>query len=342
MKRRFFVEQFLTEDYMHGGIGCVDAERVLLAKGFAPISFPYHRGFSLWAKIGRVLFLLRTFLAMRDATVVFLFPLYANLPRLLVKWLRRKRTVELICMIADINGLKDGNDQLLRKEINFLKRFRYFVVHNDNMKEWVRSTISPNAVISEIEFFDFITQPVNDGRSLSNDIVFAGNLAKSTFLEKLNRIVEIGPSIHFNLYGPGKTEPMLSQKNVHWAGMEKPYQLPQKLEGSFGLLWDGDDADQPGGSLGNYMHYISHHKLSLYILSKLPIIAPAMAGSAALIEKYKIGILVNSLKEVEAKISNLPIEEYRQMQNNMIPLAEKISQGECLSHALDEILKRLD
>ena len=89
------------------------------------------------------------------------------------------------------------------------------------------------------------------------------------------------------------------------------------------------------------MQYITHHKLSLYIISKLPIIVPATAASAPLIAKYNIGFAINNLFEIEDKIKRLSVEEYRQMQLNMDPLAEKISKGQCLGNAIDEIMKRL-
>ena len=150
-----------------------------------------------------------------------------------------------------------------------------------------------------------------------------------------------GTSLHFYLYGPGCTELMRAQKNATWLGIEKPYDLPAKLQGSFGLLWDGDSIDEPGGSLGDYMQYISHHKLSLYILSGLPLIVPAIAGSAGLVEKYKIGIAVKSLYEIENKIKDMTDDEYQQMKKNMQPLAAKISTGSCIKEALQKLMSEI-
>jgi hypothetical protein len=342
MKIKYFIEQFLGEEYMHGGVTCVDAEKVLLVKGFEPVLFPHHYNFSLKAKIGRLVFLLKMlFTLKRGSVVVFISPVYAKMSKLLLNLLRRKKNIEIICFIADINGIKDGDEKVLENEISFFQQFRYFIVHNEKMKEWVYKNVSVNSVVATVEFFDFLTKPLTLQRDPSFDIVFAGNLEKSLFLDKLHLLGSNNSSLHFHLYGPGQTKAMLAQKNVTWHGVEKPYELPAKLRGSFGLLWDGDSIDKPGGSLGHYMKYISHHKLSLYILSKLPIIVPATAASAPLIEKYKIGFAVNSLYEIESKINALSVAGYQQMQINMHPLAEKISKGECLGNAIDEIMKLL-
>ena len=59
-----------------------------------------------------------------------------------------------------------------------------------------------------------------------------------------------------------------------------PILFLQNSKGSFGLIWEGDSIEKPSGSLGRYIQYISHHKLSLYILAKLPIIVAASAATA--------------------------------------------------------------
>lgn len=340
MKGKYFIEQFLAEEYMHGGITCVDAEKVLLTKGFESILFPYHHSFSLKAKFSRLFFLLKIFFTIkRGSVIVFISPVYATMSRLLLNLLRRMNKIEFVCFIADINGIKDGDERVLDKEIRFFQRFRYFIVHNEKMKEWVYKNVPAGSVAATVEFFDFLTMPVTFQRDPSFDIVFAGNLEKSSFLEELHLLNANNSLLHFHLYGPGQTAAMLAQKNVTYHGVEKPYELPNKLTGSFGLLWDGNRIDKPGGSLGHYMQFISHHKLSLYILSKMPVIVPATAASAPLIEKYKIGFAVNNLYEIEDKIKNLPADEYLQMQKNMKPLAEKISKGECLGNAIDEVMR---
>ena len=115
---------------MHGGVGLIDAEKILLSRGFQPILFPYHYSFSVKAKLARIFFLFKMFLAIKKNSVVFfLYPVYAGMNMVLLKWLDKKN-VRIVCYIADIDGIKDGNELLLKKEISFFKRFKYFIVHN--------------------------------------------------------------------------------------------------------------------------------------------------------------------------------------------------------------------
>lgn len=339
--KKYFIRQYSFTEYSHGGVGYADAETILEKEGFLPVVFPCHKQFSIKAKLVRLFFLMKTFFSIRrKATVVFIFPTYAGMTNLLLRLLRLKPGIRIICFIGDIDGIKDGDKEKLDKDIRLLKCYRYFIVHNMAMQQWVEQYV-PGARSAAINFFDFLAKPFEGKRLVSGAVVFAGNLEKSLFLEKLGELESSAPAIHFLLYGPGCTELMRSQNNATWLGVEKPYQLPSKPDGSFGLLWDGDSIDEPGGSLGDYMQYISHHKISLYILSGLPVIVPVTAGTASLVEEYQIGFTIKSLYEIGDKIRKISNEEYEQMKKNMQPLAEKISKGGCIKEALQKLMPEI-
>ena len=330
----------MHNEYLHGGVTNVDAEKTLFADGFEPVLFPYQQSFSIKAKISRLLFLLKKSIAIkRGSVVVFLSPFYARMDKLFIQLLRRNN-ITLVCYIVDIDGIKDGDDYLLKKEISFFRDLKYFIVLNDSMKKWLNEKV-PGAVSAPVYFHAFLTRPVFRPRQKSFEVVFAGNLAKSPFLEQLYLLKGTSPTLHFNIYGPDPTPAMTNQENITYHGVEKPYDLPAKLSGSFGLIWEGNSIERPEGSIGHYIQYITHHKLSLYIISGLPIIIAATAATAVLVEKYRIGVTVKSLYEIEEKIRAISDEDYSQMQVNMQPIAEKISKGSHLSDAINEIMKQL-
>ncbi|MBS1947507.1 MAG: hypothetical protein JST47_07040 [Bacteroidetes bacterium] len=335
----YFVQEHSFSAFFHGGVGNADIEKVLLQENFRPILFPHHFSFSVWAKYGRFWFLIKTFFSLKKGSVVLVqFPLYAKMNKMLLRLLHFRRSILTVCLIADINGLKDGNNELLQNEIKELKRAQYFIAHNQSMKSWLLKHI-PFAKCSLLYFFDFMTTGNNVPKKKSFEIVFAGNLAKSLFLEDLGNIIT--ESLKFLVYGPGVTKKMKSQKNFFYKGVFPPYGLPQKIEGSFGLVWDGDCIDDPCGSIGHYMQYITHHKVSLYILTGIPVIIYENAGSASLIRKHKIGFTISGLNEIEQKINSISEAEYQQMVNNMKPLAGKISKGEFLKEAIADICLQL-
>lgn len=332
---RYFLQEHLhRKDVVHGGIGNIDAEKILLSKGYHPISFPCPDSFSLAAKLKRIWYLCRVFTGLpKGAVVVVQFPVYPRIHQLLVKMLSWRKQVTVICFIADIDGLKTGDGVLLQKEIETYRRFNYFIVHNTAMERWVRG-FAPNSVVRQITFFDFLTQPVIKPRDHQGGVVFAGNLAKSGFLHRLD---ELKPPVQLALYGAGAGQLDHWPPYVHFKGIYDPYSLPQHLEGSYGLVWDGDSVDGCAGPLGAYMAYISHHKLSLYIVAGLPVITATKAASAELVQRYGIGFAVDSLHEMADLIGNTDAATYQTLVNNTREWAQRISKGDCLGAALDSI-----
>jgi hypothetical protein len=205
------------------------------------------------------------------------------------------------------------------------------------MRAWLKS-FHPAAKTSFLHCFDFLATYKDFHRTKTNTIVFAGNLSKSKFLEKLHICANKSRTLNINLYGPGITDAMLQSANVAYKGVHPAYSLPSVIEGSFGLIWDGDGIDTPSGNLGDYMFYINHHKLSLYIVCNLPVIIHESTGSADFVKRFNIGLTVRSLFEVEDKLQRLSEKDYGRMVQNMQQLAKDITSGNFLQNALGELL----
>jgi hypothetical protein len=248
MKERplYFISEYAEEYFFHGGIGIIDAEQVLQEQGFHPIRLPFHSSFSPWAKFSRLWYSLKIIFSLNEhAIIAFIHPLHASLNKWLLRMLNKKK-VRIICIIGDINGLKDGDRDLLKKEIKELNRFNFFIVHNQGMLDWLNDTM-PGKKAEMMEFFDFLSTESRPPAARDNVIVFAGNLDKSKFLLQLTKV-----PIQFNLYGPGINSEMLDQPNVVYHGVFDPYELPRILTGSFGLIWT-ESVFEMKGSLGYYM-----------------------------------------------------------------------------------------
>ncbi len=338
---KYFICQYSFEAYRHGGVGYADIERILEKEGYQPIRFPGQGRSVPGVGLRRAFYLFRLLLKMeKRAMVVFIFPVYSRLVKMLLRLLQKRKQVNLVCVVGDIDGIKDGDLSLLETEIRELSAYRYFIVHNRSMEAWLRQQL-PDCITARLDFFDFLAPPYTGNRSRSYELVFAGNLHKSSFIARLHELAAASPALHFNLYGPGITDAAVAQSNASFLGVHDPYTLPLLVKGSFGLLWDGDDIHRPGGSLGAYMQYITHHKLSLYILAGLPVIVPARTAAALLVEAYGIGLTVESLFEVKEKIDAVTDEQYQAMRKNMQPLAASISQGSHARHALHQLAASL-
>jgi len=330
----YFIQEYLqTAEVYHGGVGNKDIERILLKHKFQPIQVPHHFDFSITAKVSRLAFILKTIRSLPvNAVVVFQWPLYAILNKILVKLiLKFRKDIRIICILADINGLKDGDEKLLSSEIEFFKSLNFFVAHNNSMKAWLQQ-FNSKAKISVLDFFDFLVDPPNKHYQKNGSIAFAGFLDKSRFIASLDKI----DNLQFHLYGP-TTMPVKTTNCVHYYGVLSNEQLLQDLHGSFGLVWDGDSTEGLSGVFGEYNKYICPHKLSLYTVAGLPAIAHHSSGAASIIHKYRIGFTVSSIFEIKEKINQLTEDEYQEMRRNCAFPANRITSGNCLMKALSDL-----
>jgi hypothetical protein len=154
-QNNYFIQEHLQSGMVsHGGVGCSDAERILMELGFQPILFPHQNNFSITAKVRRMRALIQ-FVRSLPATslVVFQAPLYARAHQHFVRLLRRFRpSVKVVCFITDIDGIRDGDAELLQKERAFFQLFDHFIVHNETMKNWLLE-FRPSAKIGAHQLF---------------------------------------------------------------------------------------------------------------------------------------------------------------------------------------------
>ena len=135
-------------------------------------------------------------------------------------------------------------------------------------------------------------------------------------------------SIRLDLYGIHFQEDAFHGKeNVRYNGAFHPDELPGKLEGSFGLVWDGPVSTTCAGNTGEYLKYNNPHKTSLYLAANLPVIIWEQAALASFVKEHGLGITVGSLSQIDAAVRSLSREEYDRMAKNAHAMGEKIRSG---------------
>jgi hypothetical protein len=184
-----------------------------------------------------------------------------------------------------------------------------------------------------INFFDFPVRPNDQPRQKSTTIAFTGNLVSAPFVQELHQI----PGLTFLVYGTGNKTPLTPSDRVLIKGVQSPEQLAGTVEGSFGLVWNGDTATTLAGPAGAYLRINSPHKLSSYIISGLPVIAPKDSAAGKLVTELSLGFTVDSIYEIEEGINRLSEEEYRNMQEHCFEQANLISSGGGIKKALREL-----
>lgn len=237
---------------------------------------------------------------------------------------------KLIFLIHDIMGIQVIQDRkVLKAEIDLFNMTDGIIVHNNKMKDFLYNE-GVSVPFSLLNLFDYQNITSVDNKNLVNEISFAGNLAKSTFLKKADIKSKI------NLYGfhPYDNYP----QNITYRGAYSPERIGGELRGKFGLVWDGDSIDTCSGSVGRYLRINNPHKASLFISSELPIITWNQAALAEIINKYQIGFTVSNLHEIDKRLSDLNDKDYQVMKENVKKLAKKLRNGDFITEAVDQLI----
>ena len=111
----------------------------------------------------------------------------------------------------------------------------------------------------------------------------------------------------------------------------------QHLEGSFGLVWDGDSSKTCSGVFGEYLRYNNSHKASLYLASGFPIIVWGQSALANFVLEKECGISVESLLDLEEVLEHLSQEKYQDLVKNAKSVGQKIREGSYLLSALQAL-----
>ena len=261
-----------------------------------------------------------------------------NVFRLFIK-LARIKGVKFFCIVHDLESLRTGGTDkaAIKQEIENLNAFDHVIAHNHTMIAWLQQNGLTTGV-SELELFDYLApeKNINNINNADKSIAFAGNLAKSTFIYKLKDL----PAQNFNLYGPNYLDDGAVSDNLRWKGSFSPEIIINKIEGKFGLIWDGTEIDTCDGILGNYLKFNNPHKFSLYIAAGLPVIAPANSAVGKFIKANNLGILVNSLSE----LNGLQISEtvYQQIKDNVVAYSINVRGGHYFTTAIQRVEKLLN
>jgi len=322
----YYIAEKGFDDLFNAGVVRKDNEAMLDALGCKPLHFGRWKKKSLMAVVSRSFQVLAFFLKIEKNSLVFFhFPVHAIVYKWLL-YLLKCRDVQTVAIIIDIDGLRDKDEPLLKKEIALLERFSYLVAHNNAMKHFLLGYL-PGATILTIDLFDYPFMGMPLKRKMDNTICVAGDFKKANFVYQLNN----DNSMQYNLYGSGYDQ----TKNplVNYKGIFSPGVLPSVIDGSFGLVWDGNSVDVCDA----YLKYNNPHKLSLYLASGLPVIVWEQSAVAALVLHENIGITIASIPEIEKKLSNISPQDYQAIQHNAMQTGEKVRKGFFLKNVIEQI-----
>jgi len=280
----------------------------------------------------------------RGTTLFVQFPgiVFASLLGIYLLRLFSRRAARVVTLIHDVEVLRgqqsspveNGVDAFLRTAIGLSDKL---IVHNARMRQWFEEHSVPSGKLVELGLFDYLADdepmPVRTPELRHGPVIIAGNLetkTKSVYLASLGEIADV----NWRLYGPNFDAARLSAANVEYCGCFSPEELPARLDGSYGLVWDGPSVETCTGDWGGYLRFNNPHKLSLYLAAGLPVIVWTQSATADFVRRSRIGLAVDSLRDVAARLANVSAADYADWCANARRLGVDLRQGRMLSHAL--------
>ena len=314
-----------------------DVVRILLDNGYIHIPLYVSKSNKIRGAFQMVFNTLKAIrLANRDDTVFIQYPYQPQqINKLLMKVLSSGRAVKkfrIMLLIHDSEGLRSyyDNPDMLKEDVEIFNKADLVICHNEIMKN-VFLNAGGRDNYEVLGPFDYLYDGplAKTFYSSKPTIIIAGNLSleKCGYVYKLQQL----KNCSFNLYGinySGETN-----DHVRYKGSFHPDELIEHLEGSFGLVWDGDSIETCSGPTGNYLRYNNPHKLSLYIAAGIPLIVWRESALASYVQDSGLGILISSLNEIESL--DISKEDYDRMVNNCLKYRGILIKGENLVKAVN-------
>ncbi|MGV3050172.1 galactofuranosyltransferase [Streptococcus hyovaginalis] len=273
--------------------------------------------------------------------LVFQFPIFKQ--TILLKKLFRslqKRKVKVVVVIHDLETIRKlmmtnlsffEKLQIKHSELDLLKLSNKIISHNKEMTKKLVEHGIDGEKITNLDIFDYLLPETIQLPAVqySEPIIIAGNLDPL----KVGYLNNLPTDINFNLYGVG-FDTTIASDTINYKGSFLPDELPTYLDGSFGLVWDGDRADTCSGVFGNYLKYNNSHKASLYLASGLPLIVWKDSALANFVLKNQCGIVVESLFDIKASLDRMDSYRYDELRRNASKIGKDIRAGRYFKTAM--------
>ncbi|RXT20502.1 glycosyltransferase [Lacticaseibacillus chiayiensis] len=207
--------------------------------------------------------------------------------------------------------------------------FDGLIVHSESYKKAIKKELNFKGPIVTQGPFSYHLAPDEDITEphFEKKLVFAGNINKSKYLDK------IPTSWHLDIFGKKPEGDILNLESVVYKGSFTPTDLPNHFNSGFGLVWDSDSFDQVIGESANYSRISYEHKLSLYLVKRLPVFIWKHAAPAKWVTENHLGFAVDNLSDIWPIMENLTEDDYKNMQKNLVHVSNLIRSGVFAKHA---------
>lgn len=254
--------------------------------------------------------------------------------------LKGAKTITLIHDLGTFRRRKLTAEQ----EIKRLSHTDVIIVHNQKMNDWLVEHGCKLPLVN-LGIFDYLSpcNPSSEPHQLGDKpvIVFAGGISrrKSAFIYEIDKVLE---GCHFDLYGSGLEQGAdAAWKNSAFHGRINSDEFIASVQADWGLVWDGDTLDGCSGIWGSYLKINNPHKTSFYLRAGMPVIVWKEAAIANFVTSNKLGIAVQSLRELPQRLRAISPPEYAAYKQAAMQMKERLNEGWYFKTAFENAMNKL-
>lgn len=251
-----------------------------------------------------------------------------------------RRGAKVICLIHDLDSFRDKT-LVPEQEIPLLNMADVLLTHNHNMRKWLTEH-GCNVPMVDYEIMDYLKSVSSPPHPYPTEgrfsLFFVGNLS-SALNDWIYQLAEIMPNRDIYLYGSELNKSKATKlPNLHVMGVVADGDIIAAHYGDFGISWYGLSLDDGIGKVGEYMSYNNPHKVGLYLRCNAPVVVWSHAGRSEFILREGVGIALESLRDLDSKLSGLSAEEYAKMVENVMTVNCRLKKGFYLRQALEKAI----
>ncbi len=248
--------------------------------------------------------------------------------------LAKMRGAKVVTVIHDLGAFR-RHKLTPEGENRRLSKTDFLIVHNPTMRDYLLQH-GYQGGIHCLQIFDYLSDRQPTTYSTPHTpwrVVYAGALGKwrNAFLYQLQDVMT---HWQMDLYGNGFDVKDNTCKQLIYHGFAASDDFIAHTEADFGLVWDGDSLDECTGDWGEYLKINDPHKTSFYLRAGIPVIVWSQAAMAPFVESEHVGIVVDSLRQLEQRLAALSADDYQLMRQHAAEMRTRLNEGYYIQQGL--------
>ncbi|GAP03429.1 beta-1,6-galactofuranosyltransferase [Fructobacillus pseudoficulneus] len=256
--------------------------------------------------------------------VIVQYPLWTNSTEFeleFVNYLKDNRQAKVVALVWDIiSWVQDNRERDYTGDASLwmLNKYDLVIAANEKMITRLHDEGGVTSAMIPMHLTDFVYHGPLAAKQFKRELYYVSTGIDPALID------EYPTNIPINFIGPDNSVGEVPDY-IHLLGPMDSNDIPRHLDGGFGLLYYAQNSGYKG--MHRYGEYNNPMKLSLYLASGIPVVTLANTAHARWIKERGIGLVIDSLSDIETAINGVSEAEYYRMIANIKPFQSAVSSG---------------